>query len=82
MSTPQIFILVSIIALLAVFIILTFTRKKMQRPLSKLASFAFVFVIAGIVFGDNRLVGYTLMSVGVVLAIIDIVRKSKDKKTV
>ncbi len=80
MNPSQIYILISIIVLAVIMLILTFTRKRMQRPLSKLASFAFIFVLAGSIFGDNRLVGYSLMGIGVVLAIIDIIRKSKDKK--
>jgi hypothetical protein len=37
------------------------------------------FVLAGILFGENRLVGYALLGIGVILAVIDIVRKSKSK---
>jgi hypothetical protein len=40
-----------------------------------LASLAFGFVVAGIVFGnDNRLIGYGLMGIGVLLAVLDIFR--------
>ena len=39
--------------------------------LTPLAGLAFGFVIAGIVFSDNRLIGYSLMGVGVALAIVD-----------
>ncbi|MFA6252650.1 MAG: hypothetical protein WCV69_00050 [Patescibacteria group bacterium] len=80
MNTPQIYILVSIIALAVIMLVLIFTRKKMQKPLSKLASFAFVFVIAGIVFGNGDWLGYSLMGIGIVLAIIDSIKKSKNKK--
>jgi hypothetical protein len=40
-----------------------------------MAGLAWGFVLAGILFGDDRLVGYSLMGVGVVLAIVDIVMR-------
>ncbi len=80
MNTSQIYILISIVALAIIMLILIFTRKKMGKPLSQLATFAFLFIIAGIVFGENRLIGYSLMGVGIVLAIIDIIRQMKNKK--
>jgi len=77
MNTSQVYILISIIVLAIIMIVLVLTRKKMQKPLSKLATFAFVFIMAGIIFGNNRLIGYSLMGFGVVLAIIDIIKKLK-----
>jgi hypothetical protein len=41
--------------------------------------FAFLLIISGIVFGDNRLIGYSLLGAGVLLAIIDIIMNRKDK---
>jgi hypothetical protein len=41
---------------------------------------AFAFILAGILFSANRLVGYGLMGVGVVLAVIDIIRMARNKK--
>jgi len=63
------------IAVLAVVAILVFVLGKGEREnrLTPLAGLAFAFVMAGIIFGDDRLVGYGLMGVGVVLAIVDIV---------
>jgi len=79
MNGSQIYILISIVVLAVIMIVLALTRKKMQKPLSKLAAFAFSFVIAGIVFGDDRLISYSLMGIGVVLAVIDIVKKLKKE---
>ena len=42
--------------------------------------FAFALVIAGIIFGESRLIGYGLMSGGVTLAIIDIIIKMRTPK--
>ncbi len=77
MNASQIYILISVIVLVIIMIVLILTRKKMQKPLSKLATLAFLLIIAGIIFGENRLIGYSLMGVGVILAIIDIVKKLK-----
>lgn len=80
MEPSQIYILIAIIALLIIAIVVFFVRKnKKQKPLTPLAGLAFGFIIAGIVFGDSRLVGYSLIAIGVLLAIIDAVKKMKKK---
>lgn len=79
MNTSQIYILISLVVLALIMAVLILTRKKMQKPLSKLAIFAFIFIMAGIIFGDNRLIGYSLMGFGLVLAVIDIVKKLKKQ---
>ena len=83
------YISISIIALLIVvgilFVILA--KARTPRPLSKLGAFAFLFVIlgiasgtiAGIFSGPSRLIGYSLMGVGIVLAIVDIIKRAKNK---
>jgi len=80
MNSSQIYILISIIALACIMFILILTRKKMQKPLTPLTGLAFAFVIAGLIFGESRLTGYILMGIGVILAVVDIVRKMKGKK--
>ncbi len=80
METSQIYILILIIVLAIIAIIIFFVRKdKKGKRLTPLASFSLVFVLAGIIFGDSRLVSYSLMGIGVLLAIIDIV-KNKLKR--
>ena len=81
MEAIQIYILISIIALLVIFILMFFVKKnKKQKRLTPLSGLAFVFVIFGIVFGDSRLTGYSLIGIGVLLALIDIFVKMKNKK--
>ena len=80
MTSSQIYILIGIIALAGIMVILVLTRKKINKPLTPLAGLAFGFIIAGMIFGESRLIGYGLIGVGVVLAVIDIVRKTKVKK--
>jgi hypothetical protein len=80
MEASQIYILISIITLLIIAIVLFFVRKdKEQKPLTPLAGFSLFFVIAGIIFGDNRIAGYSLMGIGILLAFIDIIIKSKKR---
>jgi chromate transport protein ChrA len=77
--TPM-YIAISIIALLIIATLVFFVKKnKKQKRLSTLAGLSFVFVIVGIVFGDDRLIGYGLIGVGIILAVVDIIMKSKKK---
>ena len=80
MNTSSIFIAVSI-AVLAVVALLVFFMGKSQKEnrLTPIAGLAFGFITAGILFGDDRLVGYSLLGIGVILAIIDMFRRSKQK---
>lgn len=80
MEASQIYILISILALLIIAIVIFLVKKnKKQKPLTPLEGFAFGFIIVGVVFGDSRLVGYSLIGIGILLAVIDIVIKSKKK---
>lgn len=54
---------------------LTYRRGRGAQRLTPLGGLALAFVVAGIVFGENRLIGYGLMAVGIALAVVDIVRK-------
>ena len=80
MNISQIFIAVSIIVLAIVALLVFIVSKhKRENRLTPLAGLAFSFVLAGIIFGENRLIGYGLMGVGVLLAVIDIFNRSKSK---
>ena len=76
MNISQIYIFVAIVVLAVIaFLVLIVNRNKKRTKLTTLAGLAFGFVLAGIVFGENRLVGYGLMGVGVVLAVVDMLQK-------
>lgn len=76
MDASPFFILGAIVALAVIAILIFAIRKKgPQKQLSPLAALAFLLVVAGIFFGEDRLIGYGLLGAGVVLAIIDIIRK-------
>jgi drug/metabolite transporter (DMT)-like permease len=73
----QIYIAIGIIVLAIIAAVMILGRKKPQKPLSRLGGFAFAFVLAGVIFGESRLTGYGLMGIGIILAIIDIIKKRK-----
>ena len=79
MNTSQIYILVSIIVLLIIAVLLFFVaRNQKEKRLTPLAGLAFGFVLAGIIFGEDRFIGYSLMGIGVLLSIIDMIRKLRS----
>jgi uncharacterized membrane protein len=80
MDASQVYILISIIILALFAIVLNFaSRKKPKEGVSKLAALAFAFILAGIIFGEDRLIGYSLLGVGVLLALVDIYCKLRQR---
>ncbi|MBL7188527.1 MAG: hypothetical protein ISS70_19550 [Phycisphaerae bacterium] len=83
MNTSQIYIAVSIAVLALIALLVLFRGKsRKENRLTPLAGLALGFVLAGIIFGDDRFIGYSLLGIGVTLAVIDIIRKSKSNSTV
>jgi hypothetical protein len=79
MTTSTSYILISILAFLIVAVIVFFlSRNKQENHLTPMAGLAFGFIVAGILFGENRILGYGLMAVGVIIAVIDIFRRPKS----
>ena len=70
MNTSQIYIIISIAALVFVVILFLAARKK-GKKLTPLVGFAWALILAGIIFGEDRLIGYSLIGAGVALAVID-----------
>lgn len=56
-------------------IFLTSENKKGQRRLSQLAAMSLISILAGIAMGESNLIGYSLIFIGVVIAITDIIIK-------
>ncbi len=78
MSPSDIYILIAIIVLLAVVVVaFVLGRREPHNRLSPMAGMAFGFILAGILFGDNRLIGYTMLGIGLLLAVADIIRRPK-----
>jgi len=81
MNISQIYIALSIVVLAVIAILIFFVAKNSkEKRLTPLASLAFGFVLAGILFGEDRFLGYALMGVGVILALVDMFNKLKKKK--
>lgn len=74
MTPPQIYVVVVIMFLALVFIS---NKKSKHKRLSVLASIAFGLIVAGIVFGENRSISYSLLAVGIILSAVDAYMKSK-----
>lgn len=78
MNISQIYIAVTIVVLAVIAVLVLFGNKgKTQNRLTPVASLAFLFTIAGLFFGDNPFVGFGLIGVGVLLAVVDMYLKSK-----
>ena len=80
MNTSLIYIAVAIVVLAVVAILFFFVSKnRKENRLTPLAGLAFGFILVGILFGGDRLVGYSLLGAGVLLAVIDMFNRSKSK---
>ncbi|MCP4258613.1 MAG: hypothetical protein GY774_14100 [Planctomycetes bacterium] len=80
MNASQIYIAISIVVLAIIALLVVFMGKsRKENRLTPLAGLAFGFILAGIIFADNRLIGYSLLAIGVIIAVIDILKKAKSK---
>ena len=61
---------ISIAAFIAILVLLVLSRRKIHR-ISTLTILGMTMIVLGIVFGDSRWISYSLIGVGVLLAIID-----------
>jgi hypothetical protein len=78
MEPSMIYISVTIAALAVIAILVfAFRRHHGANRLSPLAGLAFAFVLSGMFTGDDPLIGYSLFGIGIVLAVLDIVRKRR-----
>lgn len=81
MNISQIYIFILIVGFAVIATLVLFGSKgKTQARLTPLASLAFLFTLAGLFFGGNPFVGFGLIGVGVLLAIVDMFNKSKKKQ--
>ena len=80
MNTLEIYIAISVVvlAVIAIFVIYTIKKKKQKQP-SKLVMLGMTLVVLGIIFGDDRLIGYSFIGAGVLLSIIDIIKNLKKE---
>ena len=74
------FILISIIILIIVAVLVFFvSRNRSENHLTPLASLAFGFILAGILFSEVKVLSYGLMAVGVIVAVVDIFQRPRAK---
>jgi hypothetical protein len=70
----------SILALIIIVGLLIITRgkgKQYPKP-SNLAILGISMVVLGIIFGEDRLIGYSFIGIGVLLSVIDAIRNRKN----
>lgn len=80
MNAQVFYIAVAIVSLVIIALLLVVLwRSKPKERLTPLAGLAFAFVLAGLFFGEERWLGYGLMGVGIILALIDIYLKLKNR---
>jgi hypothetical protein len=72
-------IAISVVALVAIVVLLLTGRGKQYRKPSNLAILGMSLVVLGIIFGDSRTVGYSFIGVGVLLSVIDAVRNRRQR---
>jgi hypothetical protein len=61
---------ISIAAFIAILILLVWNSRKIHR-ISALTMLGMTMVVLGIIFGDSRWISFSLIGVGVLLAVID-----------
>jgi len=81
MNASQAYTAIAILALGVIALVLYRSGwRKVQKGLTPLAGLAFGFVLAGIIFHDGGLVPYTLLGIGVVLAVVDMINQTRRTK--
>ena len=74
-------IAISIIALVVIMVLLLISRRKRNQIInpSNLLVLGMSFVVLGIIFGDERVIGYSFIGIGVLLSVIDAIRNRKQE---
>jgi hypothetical protein len=75
-----VWIAISIAALVVIMVLLIISRRKSNQIInpSNLLILGMTCVVLGIIFGDERIVGYSFMGVGVLLSVIDAIRNRRQ----
>jgi cytochrome bd-type quinol oxidase subunit 2 len=73
----SLWIAISIIALIVIVVLLLIARGRQYLKPSNIAILGMSLVVLGIIFGDNRLIGYPFIGVGVLLSIVDAIRNRR-----
>jgi hypothetical protein len=73
----SLWIAISIIALIVIVVLLLIARGRQYPKPSNMAILGMSLVVMGIIFGDNRLIGYSFIGIGVILSVGDAVRNRR-----
>jgi hypothetical protein len=73
-----VWIAIAIVALVVIVVLLLIGRGRQYHKPSNLAILGMSLVVLGIIFGDDRIIGYSFIGVGVLLSIIDAIRNRKQ----
>ena len=73
-----VWIAISIIALVVIVVLLLMARGKEHHKPSNLSVLGMSLVVLGIIFGDELIVGYSFIGVGILLSVIDAIRNRKQ----
>lgn len=80
MDSSQIFTAVSIGVLVLIVVLRYIAGKGSKEKYTPLSILAFGCILAGILFGQDKFLGYALLGAGLVLAVMDILIRSKKNK--
>lgn len=81
MFTGSTYLLIAIITLAILAFFIFYNRKqKPGKNFTLLAGLAFGFILCGLLFDENQTIGYSLLGIGVVLAVADIIIKVRSTK--
>lgn len=78
MNTGYLALALGVLAVIAILVYFV-NRNRKEKNLSPLAGLAFGFIVAGLFFGQERWFGYGLLGIGVILAVVDMILKSRQK---
>jgi hypothetical protein len=81
MTIANIYIIFSALVLFAIVMMFVLgSRYKKVKMLSPLAWLSSACIVAGIFFGNRRMLGFSLLAVGVILAVGDIIVKARSDR--
>jgi membrane protein CcdC involved in cytochrome C biogenesis len=81
MKASQVYIILSVSILVIVAVLVFFiSRRKKEEAFTPMTILAFGFILTGILYSNERSLNYSLMGIGVTLAILDMLKKIREKK--
>jgi lipopolysaccharide export LptBFGC system permease protein LptF len=80
MNTSTAYVLIAILVIVIVYVLLFLVgRNRQENRLTPLAGLAFGFIVAGILFGENRYFGYAMLGIGILVAVIDLIARGRAR---